>query len=191
MCKTVTEAAADVTGGNIGSPERASLASVVGRVAHTIGRILSPGDVAELRRLAPWDPSSPAFFKLLASTVEPNLELPVDGPSRTAVERRWAAVFQAAATLTGLHQPKRGLGEALQSAGYSELRLVRLLRAQGEVLFKELRTCAHFLATKAESSNLVDLARLALITNVEKAENLRRSIARGYYRRRANDQKES
>ena len=168
-----------------------TLASIVGRVTHAIDTILSSGDVAELRRLDPRDPCSPAFFKLMASTVDPSTDLPHSGTARDAAERRWAVIFHAAATLSGLHRPSRSLGEALQASGYSELRLVRLLRARGDQLVKEVRTCSHFLAAKAEPCDLADLARLVLVTGSDKAEAIRRRVARGYYQRNADTDKES
>jgi len=191
MSETATNGMSREADINKGSPKRLSLTSVVGRVVHAIDRVLSPGDVSELRRLKPSDASSPAFFKLMVSAIEPNMILPSGGRARDEIERRWAAVFQAAATLASFHQPRRPLGEALKSAGYSELRLTRLLRAQGDGLFNEVRTCAHFLASKAEPANLSDLAMLVLVTDTEKSESLRRNIARGYYRPQAQEKKES
>jgi CRISPR system Cascade subunit CasB len=173
------------------TPDRPSLTSLIGRIAFAVDGVLPTGDVAELRRLDPRDPASPAFFKLMLSMVEPSLDLPPDGPTRDAVERRWAAVFQTTATLAGLHQPQRRLGDALAAAGYSELRLVRLLRAQPEMLPREVRTCSHFLAAKAEPSNLAELARLLVTTDPDKSGSLRRGIARAYYRHQAHDKKEN
>lgn len=190
MCEIATEATPATKEAKASMSERPSLSSVVGRVAHAIDRVLPSGDVAQLRRLDARNPSSPAFYRLMLSTVEPNLDLRSDGPARDSADRRWAAVFQAAATLSGLHQINRRLGDALRAAGYSELRLVRLLRAQGDTLFKEIRTCAYFLSAKAEACNLADLARLLIVTDAENSESLRREIARAYYRHQPADKKE-
>ena len=172
-------------------PGLTSLAGVVGRVAHAIDRILSPGDVAELRHLAPSDPFAPAFFKLMASIVDPDQKLSAEGRTRDIIEHRWASFFQAAATMRGMHNPARKLGNALASAGYTELRLVRLLRARDNTLFKEIRTCAHFLAAKAQTCDLTDLAHLLLVTNTEQAESIRRTVARAYYHLQTQEKKEN
>ncbi|OPL19204.1 MAG: hypothetical protein AVO35_11535 [Candidatus Aegiribacteria sp. MLS_C] len=154
---------------------------MTGQVIRAVDSQLPPGDIAELRRLTPSDPFSPAFFKLMASAVDPDRELPSGGNSRDEIERRWAVFMQAAAVMRKLNSRKVGLGSALASAGYSEIRFVRLLKARGSILFREIRTAAHYLASKAQMCDLVDIARLLMVTDAERAESVRRSIARGYY----------
>lgn len=171
--------------------EHRSLASVAEQIVRTIDTQLPPGDVAELRRLTPSDPFSPAFFKLIASAVDPGQSLPSGGTARDEIERRWAVFMQAAATMRKLHSRNIGLGRALAAAGYSELRFVRLLRASGTVLFREVRTAAHYLATKAQMCDLADIARLLMARNVKTAESVRRSIARDFYRHRTHSEKEN
>ncbi|MBN2586399.1 MAG: type I-E CRISPR-associated protein Cse2/CasB [Candidatus Fermentibacteraceae bacterium] len=171
--------------------KRRSLASITGQITHSIDSVLSPGDVAELRRLTPSDPFSPAFFKLVTSFLESDPGFPSHGKARDEIERRWAVFIQAAAQMKNLHSMKVGLGYALASSGYSELRLVRLLRASDPILYREVRTAAHYLAAKAQTCNLVDMAYLLLIQVGEKAESVRRSIARDYYGYKTRSEKEN
>jgi CRISPR system Cascade subunit CasB len=159
-----------------------TLGQLVGSLAFLIDKTLGPGDVAELRRLKPEDPASPAFFKLIVAAIDSDEQLPATGPARDAAEKRWAAVCQVAANTAGLHRPGAKLGGALQQAGLSELRLVRLLRAEGETLFVEVRRLGQFLASKAQPFDLVELARLVLVQDGELADSLRRGIARNYFR---------
>ncbi len=176
-----------------GNPEpvRSSIASVVGRVTYSIDNNMSPGDVAELRRLTTSDPASPAFFKLMASTVDPDQKLPPGGHIRDEIERKWAVFFQVAAMMRQLHSQDVSLGYALSSAGYSELRFVRLLRARGSLLYREVHTCAHFLAAKVQPCNLVYIARLIMVFDKDSAESIRRAIARNFYQNETRSKKES
>jgi CRISPR system Cascade subunit CasB len=157
---------------------RESLATTIGRLAHAIDELLPPGDVAELRRLAPHDPGCPAFFKLVASVL-PDGTLPRDGARRDEAERHWAVVFSCLATLRGLHRPGRRLGHALAYAEVSELRVVRLLRARGEALLDAVAVIARTLAVKGEAVDAAELARLLL--DEQHAEQVRRRIARDYF----------
>lgn len=159
-----------------------SLASIVGRIAYSISLKLSPGDVAELRRLTPSDPFSPAFFKLMVSEIQPDWRNLSQDHARDEYDKRWAVFLQAAAVMKNLHSMNTSLGHALASAGYSELRLIRLLRARENVLFKEVRTAAHYLAAKANVCNLVDIASLLMVLNEGTAESVRKRIACDFYR---------
>lgn len=159
---------------------RDGLATVIGRLAHAIDEVLPPGDVAELRRLAPHDPASPAFFKLVASVL-PEGTLPRDGFRRDEAERLWAVIFSCLATLRGMHLPGHRLGRALADAGISELRVVRLLRARGEALLDAVPVIARTLAVKGELVDCTEIARLLL--DEQHAEQVRRRIARDYFAR--------
>lgn len=164
-----------------GEAKQGSLASLVGRLSVAIHRQISPGDVAELRRLVPDDPGGAAFWRLMASTVVGEGRLPEGGPSRDGAERRWAAVLSAMAITKDLHQPRRSMGAALGAAGYSELRFVRLLRARGDALLNELRGAARYLASRAESVDPVEFARLVFSDGADWEESARRRIAREFY----------
>jgi len=189
MSNTTTEGVS-LAGDTNETENRASIASVVGRLVHAINELLPPGDVAELRRLDIHDPSSPVFFKLLIVSVEPHVALPTAGEPRDRAEQRWAAVLRGLAAMKDLHRPGRPLGKALAEAGLSELRLVRLLRVRGDTLFDEVRACVNYLASKNEGCNLTDVAKLVLLTDPQRAERHRRSIARAYYRQQSRIEKE-
>ena len=143
---------------------------------------LSAGDMAELRRLDPADPSSAAFWKIAGSVLEPDGWLRGDGETRNEEERRWAVILRAIATLAPLHTPGRRLGAALAEGELSEVRFVRLLRARGEILRRETRTVASLLASKAVRVDLAGLAGLVLSEGGDREEDARRRIARDYYR---------
>ena len=164
-------------------PSRAaSLGSVVGRLAHALQAELPPGVVADLRRLSPGDPASPAFFKIAAGYLEPAGWLSGDGPRRDQSERRWGALLCGMAHTVGLHQPGARLGRALAEAGYSELRLVRLLQSRGAGLLDTVRLTARFLAAKGQAVDWSELARLVLSDGQQHAESVRRGVSRDYFR---------
>ena len=159
-----------------------SVPVIVHRVSAALASgAISPGNVAELRRLKPEDAATPVFWKLLAEYVSPNWKLPEGGAARDAAERRWAVILNALGYLSFLDTPRRPLGSALAEAGYSELRFIRLLRASDDALADTVRKAAQFLASKAEPANLADLADLVLSDGRPWAENVRRRIARSYY----------
>jgi len=158
-----------------------NLESVVNQIAYAMRHTLGRGDVAELRRLHPKDPSAPAFWKIAASYLAPARMLPRGGQLLDEAERRWASILSAMAQTAGLHRPGRRLGNALAAAGFSELRFVRLLRARDKPLFQNVRTAAGYLAAKAEPLDCADIAYLVLSDGRPHSEAVRRRIARDYY----------
>ncbi len=158
------------------APER----TLVNRAAHAVDRTLSPGDVAALRHLDPDNPAALAFFKVAAQLLEGALA--EDEPARTEDELRWATILSALAVAKGLHWPGRPLGVALASAGFSELRLTRLLRARGDQVFPAVRGAAQFLAAKAEPFDALHLALLVLSEGRSDEEKVRRDIARSFFK---------
>ncbi|HEY3354844.1 MAG TPA: type I-E CRISPR-associated protein Cse2/CasB [Polyangia bacterium] len=171
------------------SPASRSLGSVVGHLAHAIEHEISPGDVAELRRLRRAEPGGAAFYKLMAGVVAPGGHLPEGGAARDEAERRWSTVMQALAQLRGLHRPGSRAGAALATAELAELRLTRLLRARDEALDDAIRTTAHYLAARGEPVDAAALAALVLVPDGPVAEALRRAIARDYYGRVARNER--
>lgn len=154
----------------------------VNSLAASIGEGRLPaGDIAELRRLDPTDPSSAAFWKIAGSVLEPDGWLRGGSETQTEDERRWAIILRAIAALAPLHTPGRRFGAALAEGQLSEIRFVRLLRARGEMLRRETRTVASFLASKAVRVDLAGLASLVLSEGAEWEEDVRRCIARDYY----------
>lgn len=158
------------------------LSALVGQLVWECRENLTPGDLAALRRLRPEDPGGAALWRLVANRLEPAQALPEGGPARLELERRWAVILRALAELALLHSPRRPLGTALAAAGVAEGRLLRLLRAQGGALFDAVRTTAHQLATAAEPVDLTLLAHLVLSAGRADEEEVRRRIARDYFR---------
>lgn len=154
-----------------------SFAAIMSRIANAMAHgAISPGDLADLRRVSPESPDRPAFWRILHAWVSPAIPPDQESP--------WAVVLSGLARLapTG-HRRHRRLGEALATAGYSEGRLLKLLRTRTQSpTFHAIvrRTCA-FLAAKAEPIDWAEFATFVLVADADKAEELRRNIARDYY----------
>lgn len=145
---------------------------------------LDAGALAELRRLEPDDPASPAFWQTLIRYVEPHANAPGDEGARRGWERRWAVILGGMARLA--HDPGNPAGRALADAGFSELRLHRLLRAEDARLADELRAAVQFLAAKGVSADWRQFAELILADPgrfPDWAEGVRRRVSREYFRR--------
>lgn len=167
--------------------EERGLPSVVGALSYSIDQVLPAGDVAELRRLRPDDPSSPAFWRLCAAHLD--MHLPSGEAVRGEAERRWAVILQALAELRGLHAPRAHFGRALVDADLAEGRLLRLLRARDDALADAVRVTSHHLAATATSVDCTELAHLVLSDGRTDAEEVRRRIARDYYAQLAKKEK--
>jgi len=170
----------DERSGTTREPGQRALHQVVGRLARTIDHELPGGTVAALRKLAPGEVGGGAFWRVLGDCLEDGLPQG-DGEARSAAERRWAAVLCGMAITAGLNAGPQA-GSALASAGLSEHRFDRLLRASGARLHDEVRTAARLLASKGTPLDWTDLARLVLTDESEGSEPARRSLARSYYR---------
>ena len=163
----------DAKGESRAAPNAGKPRDVIPKLATEIAH-LDPGSAAALRR----DPlDAAAFWRLLAK----------HNPAGS--EDHWAALVQAIAILTPkgrkrekrpAHNPERSMGEALQAAGVSELRLARLLGAPPD-LRPELavRTCRRLAATEVSRFNLVTLGQFLLFSADKRPA---RWIARDYYR---------
>lgn len=163
------------------APPTRDLAAAIARVAHALAHELPPGDVAALRRLGPHDPSTPAFYRALAAYVEPHCALPEGATPRDDAERRWAVILAGMAVLP--HSPRRRLGHAAADAGLTEMRFLRLLRDSGDTLAATVRGVIHFLASKNEPADFLDVARLVISDGHDWGEGVRRSLARDFYSR--------
>lgn len=176
------EATTGPDGAGSGTSEEEGLSSTVHRVAGHLARDehqggISTGDLAQLRRIDPSEPYTPALWKILLELVPDGHRM---GPER---ERRWAILLMAMGICAGLHTPSVPFGAALTEAGWSELRFVRLLRARGDRLAKELRRLAQYLASKNQRADWVDVAWLLFVQDGDHAEETRQRMARAYYRR--------
>ena len=129
------------------------------------------GDLAELRRLTPEQPSAPAFFRILAR---------VAPEAGVETMRRYAHFLRILALNPEALSGDR-LGAVMAASGVSESRVQRLLTARGAAMCVQLRLIARRLAN---SGNLPwrGFADLLLTTDDEQAENARLRIARDYWR---------
>lgn len=142
---------------------------------------LSTGDHATLRRM---------FLKREAVFEGVVVKLLLSaGVDRRAYERdfgAWRLVAHVAALLSGTarlraHDPRSGLGLALEEAGLSENRLMRLTAARGEALDDQLALAGRMMAQHgAGPTNLWTLLDLAG-SDPKKAERARIRIVQDYY----------
>ncbi len=135
------------------------------------------GDLAALRRLDPDRPDAGAFFRLMALAPGD----PLDGPGDRF--RRWGLVVWMLAQTPG-RRSDQGLGDTLAEAGFSEVRMNRLLAARGDGFRAQARRMLRFLAHKAGAVPYRELGMLILCEgrNEDWAESLRLKIARDYWR---------
>ena len=159
-----------------GRARKDPVASIAGQVPH-----LSTGDRAALRRI---------FLKRSSGAigvVEGLLHRAGVAPSDDEEARApWYLLAHVAALLSGTggeqpHAPNKRLGAALQAAGYSESRLLRLTAARGGALEGQIVRAARMLAQGAQGPvNLWTLLHLAG-RDPAKAEEARIRIAQDYY----------
>jgi len=144
---------------------------------------LGTGETADLRRLDPEDPGSAAYWHALARLVEPRDSGPAgEGDARLRWERQWAVILAGMARLP--HQAGRSLGRSLAGSGFHELRLRRLLRADGARLWDELRAAIQFLANRWDGVDWSEVAELILADPAfypDWAQRVRRRVARAYF----------
>lgn len=152
-----------------------------GSIASRAGAV-SAGDRAELRRLNRDQSPGITFWKTLARC---DIDITHDKQ-----QKQWMVILRACALLADNHSPYSSLGRALSEAGLSELRLSRLLRAEGDSLLDEIATVTNFLNAKDVPVDLTDIAYLVIYSQESHHETLRRNIARGYYQQQNSDKKE-
>lgn len=162
------------------SSNRIEYGKIVGKVAIMMQQdgALSTGEKADLRRVSPDQPFTPALWRILMML---DLDHSPGWIRQEQWERRWATLFMGMAHCAGLHSYDTSLGEALAEAGWSELRFVQLMRAKDETLETHLRRVAQFLAGKNQKANWTDAARLLFFQSREADEKVRLSISRDYY----------
>lgn len=142
--------------------------------------LFSKADLAELRRLNPDAPANIAFWRVF------HREIHAEGaPSSPLSEQNWMVLLSGMAH-HALHDPKTPVGQALQKAGYSEQRLVRLLEAREEPLQDQIRQAARYLSAKAQPINWGELAALLFFPDPK----LRHRVARDYFQQEYSAQKE-
>ncbi len=138
---------------------------------------MSTGALASLRRGDRTDVArQAAFFAVLADVPEQRLT-----PSSL---QRWAAVVQCMA-ITGVPGSTDNRdGRALAQSGLAESRFARLLASHGDGFFDQLLLLARYLHSKEVSLGWRELGELALTDerNEERADEIRLSLARDFYR---------
>lgn len=155
------------------------IGNVVGNIARRIEQgSLSTGDLAELRRISPNKPFTPALWRTLISL---EMETSPGWISQHMWERRWATLFMSMAFCPDLHSYEVPLGQALARAGWSELRFVRLMRAEKETLEKHIRRVSEYLANKSQPANWTDVGLLLFYQSGDAGERIRLSISRRFY----------
>ena len=167
-------------------PTAQSLRDTIPKIAFEIAR-LDPGPAAALRRGPLQGAGAAALWKLLAS----------HNPVAAHNEPGWAALIQAVAVLTPkgrapekkpAHDASLPMGRVLYEAGFSELRLARLLStASGLRREVAVRTCRRLAAGEFNRFNLVTLGEFVLFGG----DQTDRQIARDYYRAHAAAARES
>ena len=138
----------------------------LGQVVATLSRQLNAerigtGALAELRRITGDDLPS-AFWKRYL------MDVPAEWRERGShvnarVDQAWAGLIRAMVEMApNPHSFDQPFGAALADTGYSEDRFVRLLRAEGEDLARELRVAGTWLARAGVKANWEQPAHLLL-----------------------------
>lgn len=176
-----------------------SWGEVAVRIAnHIASEGFGRGDLAALRRMDPESPDAAAFWRLTAR---------YDVLRGVESERRWGLILHGIALMSktagddamGRSAHVRGLpvGRALFDGGdsnrttafYSESRFNRLLTARGPMLRTLLARMFRMMAAADARFDWYQMAQF-ILSDGERAERIRRTIARDYYRaeNRANRQ---
>jgi CRISPR system Cascade subunit CasB len=150
---------------------------------------LGTGERAELRRVSPESPFTPTLWRLL-------LDYDQDEPpswwqaDEGVWEKQWATLLMAMAHCAGLHDRSVPFGEALYTAGWSELRFARLMEAPPGALRDQTRRVAQYLASKGQAADWTEAARLlfSIGGSDDVAESIRLNISRDYYRAQYEDE---
>ena len=160
--------------------------SLANEIAHWVLTVSSaPGELAELRRAGLHSAFSVPFLKLMVTVVEPLRPPPSSPELRERYYRDFATIARSAALLASMHDEKGSLGRALAKTGYSEHRLLRLLRTKGDILEHEIGACALWLSRHEEEGvkiSLADVIALVLEQDTKHAEDVRLKIAQDYFR---------
>ncbi len=154
-------------------------ATAIGRLAARLTRENADlGERAELRRLARGG-TNQAFWRVLMT------EVPEELTAGKASEDLWAALLAAFALLAPLGSGRQEkLGKALGETGYSEPRLLRLLRAEAGDIRDELVTAAQWLVAHGRAADWLDLANFVFSRRDREAGSdhpAARRIARDYF----------
>lgn len=131
------------------------LLSEMERAAEGKSMVINRGDISAFRRMDPALPA-PSFYKLLAA---------VQVAETPGQDGRWAVVVKAMAMMTPNLRSDLAPGAALARAGFSgsnDLRLNRLLKAEGATFDDYVLSAVRFLSTKAIGVNWWRFAELLM-----------------------------
>ena len=128
---------------SVESPRLGSVVAALSRRLHA--QVIGAGALAELRRITD-DDLPPAFWKRYLTDVPAEWREP-GGRVDARVDRAWAGLIRAMVEMApNPHSFEQPFGESLADTGYSEHRFVRLLRAEGNDLAREVRVAGAWLA---------------------------------------------
>ena len=132
--------------------ESSRLGSVVAALSRRLhAQVIGAGALAELRRIT-GDDLPPAFWKRYLTDVPAEWREP-KGHVDPRVDQAWAGLLRAMVEMApNPHSFERPFGESLADTDYSEHRFVRLLRAEGNDLAREIRVAGAWLAHAGVSS---------------------------------------
>lgn len=157
-----TEAVIDRRPSPDGPAEPRSLGQVIATLSRQLNaERIGAGALAELRRMTDND-LPPAFWKRYL------LDVPAEwrergGHVNVRIDQAWAALIRAMVEMApNPHSFDQPFGAALADTGYSEGRFVRLLRAEGDDLARELRVAGAWLARAGVRANWEQPAHLLL-----------------------------
>lgn len=168
--------------------ESCNLGQVVARLSgHLDADRSGAGTLAELRRIDDHDELPAAFWHLYLRAV-PEVWREPDGRVDERIDRAWAGLVRAMVEMAPRpHTFDRPLGWALAATDYSEDRFVRLLRARGRGLHRELRVAGAWLARAGTRADWEQPAHLMLggispRLDTRHPDGLRHQIGRDYFR---------
>lgn len=154
------------------APEE-TLEQKTGRIAGILSSDRFPtGERAALRRMAPGYPPPLSFYRFAFSHLPAGWERNADD---------WTALVAGLALMSpNAFNTSIGLGRALAEAGYSELRLERLLSAENVVRRTLFLRAVRFLSVHAKPFNWGEGARF-LLTGSDRQATVNYRIARDFY----------
>ena len=173
--------------------EPPNLGQVIARLSQRLdANRIGTGDLAALRHMTRTD-LPPAFWKIYLTHV-PEIWRQPEGRIDAGIDRAWAALVRAMVEMApNPHAFRQPFGAALGESKYSEDRFVRLLRAEGENLARELRVAATWLVRAGiRATNWEQPAHL-LLGNARRGwkvwpDGMRHKMAHHYFRATATKQ---